>query len=187
MFLLATLWAAVLNIVILAVALAWTPDFWMDATHWLMALPWRTFGTELGALLQMQSVHASAVWALWLCVSTVLLGVGLLAYAVVKRNTLPVGVGALPTPEVADMFGQLSNSLDGLGGFGDVDPPVQKSVKPDLGPASPLAGPPLEPLAGTPQQPTPAALGSSLQEIDPELGASYDALVRELASTAPPK
>jgi hypothetical protein len=187
MFLLATLWAALLNTVILAVALAWTPAFWMDAMHWLIALPWRTFGTELGALLQMQSVAASAVWALWLCASTVLLGVGLLAYALVKRHTMPAGGMPLPSPEVADMFGQLSNSLQGLGGFGDVDPPVQKSVKPDLGSVSPLAGPPSEPLAGTPHQSTPVALGSSLQEIDPELGASYDALVRELASTAPPK
>jgi hypothetical protein len=187
MFLLATLWAAVLNTVILAVALACTPAFWMDATHWLMALPWRTFGTELGALLQMQSVAASAVWALWLCASTVLLGVGLLAYALVKRHTMPAGGMPLPSPEVADMFGQLSSSLQGLGGFGDVEARPLKDVKQDLAPVSPLARARLEPLAGTSHQATQAALGCSLQEIDPELGASYAALVRELASTVPLK
>ena len=52
MFFIATLWAAVLNLCLLTAALAWTPAFWSDAAHWLQTLPWRTFGTELGALLR---------------------------------------------------------------------------------------------------------------------------------------
>ena len=84
MFFIATLWAAVLNLCLLTAALAWTPAFWSDAAHWLQALPWRTFGTELGALLQMQPADAGALWALWLCESVVLLLGALGAYVLLK-------------------------------------------------------------------------------------------------------
>jgi len=184
MFVLSTLWAAVLNLCLLTVALAWTPAFWTDATQWLQALPWRTFGTELGALLQMHPADAGAVWALWFCVSALLLLGALAAYALLKLRS-PLGpVAALPTPQVAAMFGQLSSSLQGLQGFGDLDAPVANATRP--APAASAVAQAQDVIAVSSatvlQDPAPAAIGASLQEIDPELGSSYDALLRELGS-----
>ena len=41
----------VMGLVLLTAALAWTPAFWTDVGPWLQSLPWRTFGTELGAFI----------------------------------------------------------------------------------------------------------------------------------------
>ena len=177
MFFIATLWAAALNLCLLTAALAWTPAFWSDAARWLQALPWRTFGTDLGALLQMHPADAGAVWALWLCVSAVLLVGALASYVLLKLRAPTAAVAPLPTPEVAAMFGNLSSSLQGLQGFGDLDAPAAKASSPAPD-ASALTATP-DPLG---QDTAPAAIGASLQEIDPELGSSYDALLRELAS-----
>ena len=183
MFFIATLWAAVLNLCLLTAALAWTPAFWSDAAHWLQTLPWRTFGTELGALLRMHPVDAGAVWALWLCVSAVLLLGALFSYVLLKLRAPTAAVAPLPTPEVAAMFGNLSSSLQGLQGFGDLDAPAAKASSPaPAAPVSPVAQDVHAVSAVTAQDPAPAAIGASLQEIDPELGSSYDALLRELGS-----
>ncbi len=183
MFFIASLWAAVLNLCLLATALAWTPAFWTDAAPWLQTLPWRTFGTELGALLQMQPADAGAVWALWLCVSAVLLLGALAAYVLLKLRAPTATVAPLPTPEVAAMFGNLSSSLQGLQGFGDLDAPAAKpttSAPADTAIAVDHGVPAAS--DATAQNTAPAAIGASLQEIDPELGSSYDALLRELGS-----
>ena len=183
MFFIATLWAAVLNLCLLTAALAWTPAFWSDAAHWLQTLPWRTFGTELGALLQMHPADAGAVWALWLCVSAVLLLGALFSYVLLKLRAPTAAVSPLTTPEVAAMFGNLSSSLQGLQGFGDLDPPAAKASSPaPVAPAIPVAQDVHAVSAVMAQYPAPAAIGASLQEIDPELGSSYDALLRELGS-----
>lgn len=183
MFFIATLWAAVLNLCLLATALAWTPPFWSDADHWLQALPWRTFGTELGALLQMRPVDAGAVWAMWLCVSAVLLLGALFSYVLLKLRAPTAAVAPLPTPEVAAMFGNLSSSLQGLQGFGDLDAPPAKANSPvPAAAAIPVSQDVHAVSAVMAQDPAPAAIGASLQEIDPELGTSYDALLRELGS-----
>ena len=183
MFFIATLWAAVLNLCLLATALAWTPPFWSDADHWLQALPWRTFGTELGALLQMRPVDAGAVWAMWLCVSAVLLLGALFFYVLLKLRALRAAVAPLPTPEVAAMFGNLSSSLQGLQGFGDLDAPAPAAKSPaPVAAAIPVSHEAYAAADATAQDTVPAAIGASLQEIDPELGSSYDALLRELGS-----
>ncbi len=183
MFFIATLWAAVLNLCLLTAALAWTPAFWMDAASWLQTLPWRTFGTELGALLQMRPADAGAVWALWLCVSAVLLLGAFAAYALLKLRAPTAILAPLPTPEVAAMFGNLSSSLQGLQGFGDLDAPAAKATSPaPVSPAISVAHASSAVSVSTAQDTAPAAIGASLQEIDPELGSSYDALLRELGS-----
>jgi len=179
MFLFATLWAAALNLLLLAAALAWTPAFWSNAAHWLQALPWRSFGTQALALLQMQAMDASAVWALWLIASAVLLLGALASYALLKlqkpRAPLPA-VAPLPTPEVSAMFDQLSSSLQGLQGFGDLGSPPQ---------APPMSVPVLTVLAEGAPTAASSAIAASLQEIDPELGTSYAALLRELNTASP--
>ena len=183
MFFIATLWAAVLNLCLLTAALAWTPAFWSDAAHWLQALPWRTFGTELGALLQMHSADAGAVWAMWLCVSALLLLGALFSYVLLKLRAPTAAVAPLPTPEVAAMFGNLSSSLQGLQGFGDLDAPAAKASSPASAVAAIPVAQEVHALSAVMAQDTaPAAIGASLQEIDPELGSSYDALLRELGS-----
>jgi hypothetical protein len=81
------------------------------------------------------------------------------------------------------MFGNLSSSLQGLQGFGDLDAPAAKASSPaPAAPAIPVAQDVHAVSAVTAQDPAPAAIGASLQEIDPELGSSYDALLRELGS-----
>lgn len=188
MFFIATLWAAVLNLSLLVTALAWTPAFWSDATHWLQVLPWRTFGTELGALLQMRPVDAGAVWAMWLCVSVVLLLGALFTYVLLKLRTPTATVAPLPTPEVAAMFGNLSSSLQGLQGFGDLDAPAAKAISPaPAASAIPVAKEVSAVSTVMAQNTAPAAIGASLQGIDPELRSSYDALLRELGSARAPK
>ena len=188
MFFIATLWAAVLNVCLLTVALAWTPAFWTDAAHWLQTLPWRTFGTELGALLQMHPADAGAVWALWLCVSAVLMVGALAAYVLLKLRAPTAAVAPLPTPEVAAMFGNLSSSLQGLQGFGDLDAPAAKASSPaSAASAIPVAQEVHAVSTVMAQNTAPAAIGASLQGIDPELRSSYDALLRELGSARAPK
>jgi hypothetical protein len=178
MFFFATLWAALLNLVLLATALAQTPAFWTEPAHWLKALPWRSFGTEAAGLLHMRPVDAPALWALWLCVSAVLLLGALAAYALLKlRAPLPVAA-PLPTPEVSAMFDQLSGSLRGLQGFGGLDAPAAASSPPQSVPV-------LTVLAKAPSGAAPASIASSLQQIDPELRSSYDALLRELGAAKP--
>ena len=81
------------------------------------------------------------------------------------------------------MFGNLSSSLQGLQGFGDLDAPAAKASSPaPVAPAIPAAQEVHAVSAIMAQDPAPAAIGASLQEIDPELGSSYDALLRELGS-----
>ena len=172
MFFLVTFWASALNLLLLAVALSWTPAFWTQPLHWLGALPWRTFGTELGGLLQMQAVDPGALWAMWLSDSAwLLLGCGV-AYGLLKRHAPKPAVAALPTPEVADMFGQLSSSLTGLQGFGDFDAEPTKPV----GPVPTLQ-------MRVPQEPVQGSIAAHLQDIDPELGSSFDAVLRELGQS----
>jgi len=191
MLFIATCWAAVLNLLLLAAALAWTPAFWSDASHWVQGLPWRTFGTELNALLQMHPVAAGAVWSLWICLTVVLCLGALALYAVAKRFGPSEVPAPLPTPQIAAMFGQLSHSLEGLEGFGQShasdakaqDENVQRSSPPSSTPAptptpTAAAASTYNVAAAEPQMPV--TIGVSLQEIDPELGSRYDALLREL-------
>lgn len=86
------------------------------------------------------------------------------------------------------MFGNLSSSLQGLQGFGDLDAPAAKASSPaPIAPAIPVAQDAYAAADATAQDTVPAAIGASLQEIDPELGSSYDALLRELGSARPLK
>jgi hypothetical protein len=174
MFFLATVWAAGLNFLLLLLALAWTPTFWSGPTRWLGSLHWNNFGAELATLLKMQSVAAGALWALWLCVSFLLLVGALLAYVLLKRRAAPASVLPVPAPEVSAMIDQLSSSLQGLQGFGDLGDPPQA-------PSMPV--PVLTVLANLEPEASPAAIAASLQEIDPELGSTYASLLRELHSS----
>lgn len=167
MFFFATLWAAGLNLLLLSVALAWTPAFWSGAVYWLQSLPWRSLGAELTALLHMQAVTAGALWALWLCVSAVLLVGALVAYTQLKLRAVPAPVVPLPAPEVSAMFDHLSSSMQGLQGFGGLEAPS-------------MPVPVLTVLAKVESEDSPAAIEASLQEIDPELGSTYASLLREL-------
>ena len=174
----AALWAALLNLVLLATALAQTPAFWTGPAHWLQALPWRSFGTQAAGVLHMRPVDAPALWALWLCVSTVLLLGALAAYVLLKLRVPLPAAPPLPTPEVSAMFDQLSGSLQGLQGFGGLDKPAVASPTPQSVPV-------LTVLAKAPPGAAPATIASSLQQIDPELRSSYDAILRELAASRP--
>jgi len=120
----------------------------------------------------MQPVDAGALWALWLSATVVLSLGGGLAYGVLKRHAPKPAVAALPTPEVAEMFGQLSSSLTGLQGFGDLDETPPKPVGPV---------PTLQVRAS--QDAVPGAIAAHLQDIDPELGSSFDAVLRELGQS----
>jgi len=181
MFLFATLWAAALNLLLLCVALAWTPAFWSDAPHWLQALPWGSFGTQALGLLHMQAVDAAAVWALWLCVSAVLLLGALASFALLKRRAPLPAVLPPPTPKVAALLGQLSGSLQGLQGFGGLDAPAAAPPTPQSVPVLTT----LATLATAKPAPAPSNIAASLQDIDPELGSSYDAVLRELLAAKP--
>jgi hypothetical protein len=68
----ATFWTAVVNLVLLVVALALHPAS-LDGFHWLRELPWVWFGSEVQGALDMQGVDAGALWALWIVISGVLL------------------------------------------------------------------------------------------------------------------
>jgi hypothetical protein len=90
---------------------------------------------------------------------------------------------------VATMFSDLSTGMQGLGGFGTAEIPA-------LAPAAELPrhqhpaheihladAPPVAPAAPTASQADKAQdIAASLQQIDPQLSASYDALLRELES-----
>jgi len=178
MFFFVTLWAALLNFLLLAAALAQTPAFGSAPALWLRALPWRSFGTQAAGLLHMRPVDAPALWALWLCVSAVLLLGALAAYALLKLRAPLPAVVPLPTPEVSAMWGQLSGSLQGLQGFGGLDAPAPA---PPIPPSVPV----LTVLATARPGAAPTTIASSLQEIDPELRSSYDALLRELGAAKP--
>lgn len=181
MFFLVTLWAAGLNLLLLLLALAWTPAFWSGAARWLHSLHWTSFGAELVALLHMQAVPAGALWALWLCVSAVLsVGAGV-AYTLLKQRAAPAPIAPPAPPEVSAMFGHLSSSLQGLQGFGSLDVPPQ--TMPPQAPSMPV--PVLTVLAKVEPEASPATIAASLQEIDPELGSSYASLLRELDSSNP--
>ena len=178
MFFFVTLWAALLNLLLLAAALAQTPAFGSAPALWLRALPWRSFGTQAAGMLHMRPMDAGALWALWLCVSAVLLLGALAAYALLKLRAPLPAVAPLPTPEVSAMFDQLSGSLRGLQGFGGLDAPAAASSPPESVPV-------LTVLAKAPSGAAPASIASSLQQIDPELRSSYDALLRELGAAKP--
>jgi hypothetical protein len=182
MVFLATLWAAGLNLLLLLVALAWTPAFWSDPARWLGRLPWDNFGAELASLLSMQAVAAGAIWALWLCVSAVLSAGALVACALLKLRATPAAPTPPPPPppDVSEMFGNLSSSLQGLQSFGDQGgAPPAPSV-----PAS-LPVPVLKVLAKVDPEASSSAIAASLQEIDPELGSTYASLLRELSTSNP--
>ena len=180
MVFLATLWAAGLNLLLLLGALAWTPAFWSDPARWLGRLPWDNFGAELASLLNMHPVAASALWALWLCVSAVLSAGALVAYTLLKLRATPAAPSPPPPPDVSEMFGNLSSSLQGLQSFGD-----QGGVPPALSMPASLPVPVLKVLAKVDPEASSSAIGASLQEIDPELGSTYASLLRELSTSNP--
>ena len=183
MVFIATFWAAVVNLVLLVVALAMHPAS-LDGFHWLRELPWAWFGNELQGALDMQAVDAGALWALWIVISSVLLAGSALAYAMLEMDAKPAPVAQ---PQVAAMFSDLSNGMEGLKGFGT-------AAIPALAPAAELprhqhaaheihladAAPhsPATPLVPAPDKAQ--AIAATLQQIDPQLSASYDALLREL-------
>jgi hypothetical protein len=178
MVFLATLWAAGLNLLLLLVALAWTPAFWSDPARWLGRLPWDNFGAELASLFSMQAVAAGAIWALWLCASAVLSAGALVAYALLKLRPTPAAPTPPPPPDVSAMFGNLSSSLQGLQSFGD-----QGGAPP--APSMPVPVPVLTVLAKVDPEASPSGIAASLREIDPELGSTYASLLRELSTSNP--
>ena len=184
----ATFWAAVVNLVLLVVALAMHPAS-LDGFHWLRDLPWAWFGSEVQGVLDMQAVDAGALWALWICISGVLLAGAALGYALVEISPKPVPAAPVAQPQVAAMFSDLSTGMEGLNSFGT-------AAIPALAPAAELprhqhaaheihlaAVAPHAPAAPTADQADKGqAIAATLQEIDPQLSASYDALLRELQS-----
>ena len=86
MVFIATFWAAVVNLVLLVVALALHPAS-LEGFHWLRDLPWAWFGSELQGALDMQAVDAGALWALWISVSGALFAGSALAYAILEMGT----------------------------------------------------------------------------------------------------
>ena len=190
MVFIATFWAAVINLVLLVVALALHPAS-LDGFHWLRELPWPWFGTELLGMLDMQAVDAGALWALWICVSAVLILGSIVAYALVALNSAPAQASVpIPETKVAAMFDTLSDDMAGLGGFGSLGTDGVAPVA--AGQTKPAA--PIEPEAiGSAAPAAPAVpqrardITASLEQIDPELGSSYGALLRELESTRPLK
>lgn len=183
MVFIATFWAAVVNLVLLVVALALHPAS-LDGLAWLRDLPWEWFGTEMAGMLDMQAVQAEALWALWLSTSGVLLLGAALAYGAVKVGARSAPAAPAVQPQVAAMFSDLSSGMEGLGGFGTAFPaalapaadlPRQSHAAHDLGLAD------LAPSAPSPPAPDKGQdIAATLQQIDPQLGASYDALLQEL-------
>ena len=186
MVFIATFWAAVVNLVLLVVALAMHPAS-LDGFHWLRELPWTWFGSEVQGALEMQALDAGALWALWIVMSGVLLVGCALAYALLEISAKSAPAAPVAQPQVAAMFSHLSTGMEGLNGFGT-------AAIPALAPAAELprhqhaaheihlanAAPhsPATPLAPAPDKAQ--AIAATLQQIDPQLSASYDALLREL-------
>jgi hypothetical protein len=185
MVFIASFWAAVINLLLLVVAVALHPAS-LDGLHWLRDLPWPWFGTELLGIFDMQLLDAGALWALWICVTGVLLVGSTLAYAALELAGRSVALPPAPEPQVAALFGDLSNGMAGLGGFGN-------SELRDLGVAPSLARQAQTADVVDTERDAPAVaisapaasapdIAASLQQIDPQLSASYDALLRELKS-----
>ena len=186
MVFIATFWVAVVNLVLLVVALALHPAS-LDGFHWLRELPWVWFGSELQGALDMQAVDAGALWALWIVISGVLLAGSALAYALVEISAKPAPAAPVAQPQVAAMFSDLSNGMEGLNGFGT-------AAIPALAPAAELprhqhaaheihlanVAPPATAAPTAVEADKGQAIAATLQQIDPQLSASYDALLREL-------
>ena len=184
----ATFWVAVANLLLLVVALALHPES-LEGFHWLRDLPWGWFGTEVLGMLEMQAVDAGALWALWMCVSGALFAGSALAYAILEMGTKSTLAAPAAQPPVAAMFSDLSTGMEGLGGFGTAEIPA-------LAPAAELprhqhpaheihladAAPDAPAAPTTPQADKAQDIAASLQQIDPQLSASFDALLRELES-----
>jgi hypothetical protein len=188
MVFIATFWAAVVNLVLLVVALALHPAS-LDGFHWLRDLPWAWFGTEVGGMLDMQAVDAGALWALWMCVSGALLAGSALAYAVLETGSKPAFATPVAQPQAAAMFSDLRNGMEGLGGFGTAEIPAlapaaelprHQHPAHEIHLADAASDAPMAPTAS--QSDKAQDIAASLQQIDPQLSASYDALLRELES-----
>jgi hypothetical protein len=188
MVFIATFWVALVNLVLLFVALALHPAS-LEGLHWLRDLPWAWFGSEVMGVLDMQVVEAGALWALWICISGVLLVGSAFGYAFVEMGDKSVPAAQVAQPQAAAMFRDLRTGMEGLGGFGTAEIPA-------LAPAADLPGhqhlaheihlADAAPLACD-EHPSPQAdkshdITASLEQIDPQLSASYDALLRELES-----
>jgi len=183
MLFVASFWVALLNLALLIGALAFNQQALADPS-WFVELPWPWFGTELAGALQMQPVEAGALWALWMGVSVLLcLGSGL-NYAFAAQTMRAAKRAAVPTPQVAAMFDQLSSGMEGLGGFGEHD---LRNLKPASAAPAHAAEPVLEavPTAKAPDAPAAASIAVSLQQIDPQLRSSYEALLQELGPDKP--
>ena len=184
----ATFWAAVINLLLLVVALALHPAS-LDGLYWLGDLPWPWFGTAFLGILDMKTVDAGALWALWICMTGALLVGSALAYAALELAGRSAAIRPAPEPQVAALFGDLSSGMAGLGGFGNSHL-RDLGIAPSLAPQAPAAdvvdterdAPPASVAAPAASAPDIAA---SLLQIDPQLSASYDALLRELKSPRP--
>ena len=105
------------------------------------------------------------------------------AHFVRQRHEL----GRVAQPQVAVMFSDLSNGMEGLSGFGT-------AAIPALAPAAELprhqhaaheihladVAPHATAAPAAPEADKGQAIAATLQQIDPQLSASYDALLREL-------
>lgn len=179
----ATFWVAVINLVLLVVALALHPAS-LEGFHWLRELPWVWFGSEVLGALEMQAVDAGALWALWIVISGVLLVGSALAYLLVAMGAKPNHAAPAPQAQVAAMFSDLSMGMEGLNGFGT-------AAIPALAPATELPrhqhtaheihlADVAPPATAAPEADKGQAIAATLHQIDPQLSASYDALLREL-------
>jgi len=188
MVFIATFWVALVNLVLLFVALALHPAS-LEGFHWLRDLPWGWFGTEVLGVLDMHVVEPGALWALWICISGVLLVGSAFGYAFVEMGDKSAPAAQVAQPQAAAMFRDLRTGMEGLGGFGTAEIPalapaadLPRHQHPDheihLTDAAPEAlATPTARQADKAQD-----IAASLQQIDPQLSASYDALLRELES-----
>jgi len=191
MVFIATFWVALVNLVLLVVALALHPAS-LEGLHWLRDLPWAWFGSEVMGVLDMQVVEAGALWVLWICVSGVLLVGSAFGYAFVQMGDKSVPAVQVAQPQPSSMFHDLRTGMEGLGGFGTAEIPA-------LAPAADLprhqhsaheihradAAPEALATPTARQADKAQDIAASLQQIDPQLSASYDALLRELESPRP--
>ena len=182
----ATFWVAVINLVLLVVALALHPAS-LEGFHWLRELPWVWFGSEVLGALEMQAVDAGALWASWIVISGVLLAGSALAYALVEISAKPAPSAPVAQPQVAAMFSDLSNGMEGLNGFGTAaipalapaaELPRHQHAAHEISLADVTPNAPAAPIAPPPDKGQ--AIAATLRQIDPQLCASYDALLREL-------